>query len=435
MRHTLPPSFRSLLMPAAIIAGTVAALLCPAEGSILDALLQRLPLPGRSVAEHPDRYNLQNIYTQIDRDARNRPHFNHFFYHVDPTEYFYPASLVKLPVAALALEKINTLGIQGLSCRTPLRIDNAVDCPAGYAWSDTASVESSIRRMLLSSDNGAYNRLWEFLTRDYANGRLKECGYGGIRLLHRLAPCSVLQNRVNNPVRFYRENGQTLYTQPQTISLLSDENPLAPVTMGSFSYRDGILLLRPFRADNLNYAPLESVHRFLIAVMFPAAVASGSPLQLSDGDYRLLRTWMCLLPRESGMPEYVPDSGYADNFKKYFLFGDGTRPCSTSVREFNVVGRAYGFMSDVAYFADFERHVEFFLSAVIFANEDDVVNDDQYEYEAVALPFFSALGAAVYEYEKTRYRRHCPDLREFVPLLPVKKKTAATGRRPPRRFR
>jgi hypothetical protein len=429
MRHELPPLFRSLLMPAAIITGTIAGLFCPADGSILDALLQGMPLPYRVVAEHPDRYNLQIIYTQIDRDARNRPHFNHFFYRVDPKDYFYPASLVKLPVAALALEKINMLGIKGLSRRTPLRVDNAVDCPAGFLWSDTSSVESSIRRMLLVSDNGAYNRMWEFLTRDYANSRLKECGYGGIRLLHRLSACSVLQNRMNNPVRFCTEKGETLYAQPRTVSLLPDDNPLAPVTMGSFSYFDGMLLPRPFRADNLNYVPLESVHCFLIKIMFPAAAGSGGPLRLSAADYRLLRTSMCLLPRESGMPEYVPDSGYADNYKKYLLFGDGSLPCSTSsVREFNVVGRAYGFMSDVAYFADFGRHVEFFLSAVMFANEDDIVNDDQYEYETVALPFFSALGAVVYEYEKNRYRRHLPDLREFTPLLPVKKRAAETGR-------
>jgi hypothetical protein len=420
MRRDLPSSFRSLLMSAA---GIIAALLCPSEtdGSILDALLQRLPPPYRSVVEHPDRYNLQIIYTQIDRDVRNRPHFNHFLYRVNPKEYFYPASLVKLPVAALALEKINTLGIRGLSRRTPLQIDNTIDCPAGYLWSDTSSVESSIRRMLLASDNGAYNRLWEFLTRDYANSRLKECGYGGIRLLHRLSACSVLQNRVNNPVRFCTENGKTLYAQPRTVSRLSDDNPLAPVTMGSFSYFNGMLMLRPFRADNLNYAPLESVHRFLIAVMFPVAAGSGSPLRLSAGDYHLLRTWMCLLPRESGMPEYVPDSGYADNFKKYLLFGDSTQPCVPYLREFNVVGRAYGFLSDVAYFADFKARVEFFLSAVISVNEDGIINDDQYEYKTIALPFFSALGTAVYGYEKTRYRHHRPDLREFIPAMVSKK--------------
>jgi hypothetical protein len=423
----LRDTLRQLL---AMSAGIIAAMSAPAAGTILDALLSRLPPPCQHVVSHPDLFGLQIIYTQIDRDVRNHPHFNTFSFHADPNRYFYPASLVKLPVAALALEKINTLGIKGLSCRSPMQVDNSLDCLFPCGWCvDTASVESSIKCMLIASDNGSYNRLWEFLTRDYANERLKECGFGGIRLLHRFSSCGVRQNRVNNPVRFMDWRRKPLYAQPLATSQISDVNPLAPVTIGSFSYYNGVLLPRPFRADNLNYAPLETIHRFLITIMFPEAPGRKSPLRLSNEDYRLLRTWMCLLPRESGISAYVPDSGYADNFKKYLLFGDGSRPCTPSLREFNVVGRAYGFLSDVAYFADFDAKTEFFLSAVIFANEDDIVNDDRYEYDAVALPFLSALGAAVCEYEKTRYRRHRPDLREFKPLLP------GPHRRGPSRFK
>jgi hypothetical protein len=423
----LRESLRHML---AMSAGIIAVMSVPAAGTILDALLSRLPPPCQNVVSHPDRFGLQIIYTQIDRDVRNRPHFNTFRFHVDPNQYFYPASLVKLPAAALALEKINTLGIKGLSCRTPMRVDNALDCLSPCGWcADTASVESSVKCMLIASDNGSYNRLWEFLTRDYADSRLKECGYGDIRLLHRFSSCAVLQNRVSNSVRFMNNYGKPFYIQPQTASQISDVNPLAPVTMGSFSYYNGVLLPRPFRADNLNYASLEAVHRFCMAIMFPSAAGRERPLKLSPEDYRLLHTWMCLLPRESGIGAYVPDSGFVDNFKKYLLFGDGSHPCTPSLREFNVVGRAYGFLSDVAYFADFDARVEFFLSAVVFANEDDIVNDDRYEYDAIALPFFSALGAAVYEYEKTRYRRHRPDLRELKPSLPAPRRSGAARKK------
>jgi hypothetical protein len=407
-----------------VFGASVAAMPFTANGTVLDSLLRLLPPRCQSVVSQPDRYGLQIIYTQIERDAHNRPHFTHFTFNVDARHYFYPASIVKLPVAALALEKINRLGIKGLSCRTPMKIDNTLDCLSaddGCGWCrDTASVESSVKCMLLASDNGSYNRLWEFLTRDYANRRLAECGYGDIRLLHRFASCGVQQNRINNPVRFIGRKGTTLYRQPLTKSQsVPDTNPLAPLFIGSFSYQNGVLLPRPFRADNLNYAPLGAIHRLLMAIMFPATVRRQNALHLSAGDYKLLRTWMCLLPRESKIPAYVPDSGYPDNFKKYLLLGDGTRPCAENLREFNVVGRAYGFLCDAAYFADFNARVEFFLSAVIFANENDIVNDDQYEYDAVGLPFFSALGAAVYEHEKTRYRRHRPDLREFKPVLPT----------------
>jgi hypothetical protein len=410
----------------------VAAIIQAAAGNtatVLDSLLSLLPGPYQSVVSHYDRYYLQILYTQIDRDHNNRPHFTHFAFHVNPKLYFYPASLVKLPMAALALEKINRLKIGGLTRRSPMEIDNTLNCSVWYGTSDdrlpdSTSLEASIKRMLLLSDNGSYNRLWEFLTRDFVNQRLTECGYPEMRILHRLSSCGAELNRVSNPVRFIGKNDTVLYSQRVAVSHLPDANPLAPFYLGSFSSEDGALIARPFRGDYLNYVPLETIHRFLITIMFPATADRAKPLLLTAEDYKLLRTWMCMLPRESGVPRYVPDSGYKDNFKKFLLFGDSTHPCVPSLREFNVVGRAYGFQNDVAYFADFDEKVEFFLSATMFANEDDVINDDHYEYASLALPFFSALGSVVYEYEKKRHRRCRPDLREFVPALPVVKQTA-----------
>jgi len=59
----------------------------------------------RQVLTHPDTYRLQILYVQIDRDRHNHPHFHTYAYHADPQLYFYPASVVKLPLACLALEK------------------------------------------------------------------------------------------------------------------------------------------------------------------------------------------------------------------------------------------------------------------------------------------------------------------------------------------
>lgn len=78
-------------------------------GSI-EALLESRPEHFGVVTEDPARYRVQIIYTQIDRDEANRPTFRTFRYRVDPDEYFYPASTVKLPTAILVLEKLNDLG-------------------------------------------------------------------------------------------------------------------------------------------------------------------------------------------------------------------------------------------------------------------------------------------------------------------------------------
>ncbi|HEY8920679.1 MAG TPA: hypothetical protein VIM87_29785 [Chitinophaga sp.] len=96
----------------------------PATDNFLDTLLQANAQRLGPVFAYPDSFQLQIIYTRIDRDAHNRPHFRDFYYHVDTGRYFYPASTVKLPGAALALEKLNDLHIPGLDRNTPMYIDS-----------------------------------------------------------------------------------------------------------------------------------------------------------------------------------------------------------------------------------------------------------------------------------------------------------------------
>lgn len=80
------------------------------NSSLLDSLL-RIPQPAlQPIMANPDKYRLQVIYTQIDRDRKNRPTFTHHFYNVG-RHYHYPASTVKLPAAVLALEYLNDLNI------------------------------------------------------------------------------------------------------------------------------------------------------------------------------------------------------------------------------------------------------------------------------------------------------------------------------------
>src|SRR4051794_18568055 len=62
------------------------------------------PLLGH-ILNTPDSFKYQFIYTRINRDQNNKPHFKNFYLHVDRNQYFNPASTVKLPVALLTLEK------------------------------------------------------------------------------------------------------------------------------------------------------------------------------------------------------------------------------------------------------------------------------------------------------------------------------------------
>ena len=64
------------------------------------------------------------------------------------------------------------------------------------------------------SDNDAYNRLYEFLGREYINQQLHQKGYSDVQLLHRLSiPLSQEQNRMTNPINFLDSNNKVLYSQ------------------------------------------------------------------------------------------------------------------------------------------------------------------------------------------------------------------------------
>jgi hypothetical protein len=53
------------------------------------------------------------------------------------------------------------------------------------------------------------------------------------------------------------------------------------------------------------------------------------------------------------------------------------------------------------------------LSAVIYVNEDQIFNDDKYEYDQIGFPFLSNLGKVIYDHELKRKRKFEPDLSKF----------------------
>jgi hypothetical protein len=119
---------------------------------------------------NPEKYRIGIIYTQIDRDAQNNPSFQDFSYFGFPDGYFYPASTVKFPMALLALEKINELKIIGLDANSPLMI--GYGRPPQTAVTEDSTSENGlptiahyIKKILLVSDNDAFNRLYEFMGR------------------------------------------------------------------------------------------------------------------------------------------------------------------------------------------------------------------------------------------------------------------------------
>ena len=91
---------------------------------LLKKLLNDNPDLFSGILSHPTHNEVQILYTQIDRDRHNNPHFTSYSYRLNPNHYFYPASSVKLPTVIFALEKINELKVKGLNKSTTMLNDS-----------------------------------------------------------------------------------------------------------------------------------------------------------------------------------------------------------------------------------------------------------------------------------------------------------------------
>jgi hypothetical protein len=162
-----------------------------------------------------------------------------------------------------------------------------------------------------------------------------------------------------------------------------------------------------------NNVPLEDLQQILQSVLFPESVPPSRRFHLRPEDYRFLYRYMSQFPREEIHPRY-DTAEYFDSYTKFFLFKAGRTPIPPYIRVFNKPGWAYGFLTDIAYIADFKNKVEFMLSGVIYVNSDGVLNDDKYDYDEIGYPFFKEVGDIIYRYELQRTRKYRPNLKEFI---------------------
>lgn len=369
----------------------------------------------QSVLNQPDTFRYQIIYTKIDRDNKNKPIFKNYYLHVDRALYFYPASMVKLPVALASLEKLNTqkLPINKFTC---MLIDSTRPWQTAVINDETSatglpSVDHYIKKIFLVSDNDAYNRLYQFVGQKQLNEMLWKKGYTQSRITRRFDKSDFEQNRYTNQIRFF-DSGRLIYTQPEAYSDLQFDFS-KKILMGNAHYdKDENLVNEPYDFTMHNTMPLEDLQLMMQSVLFPKSVAKERRFNLTKEDYRSLYQYMSERPSESHFPKYDTDE-YFDSYTKFFFFRDGKGPIPEYIRSFNKTGWSHGFLTDVCYIVDFRNNVEFMLSGSIYTNSDGVLNDNKYEYNEIGYPFFREVGEIIYNYELNRKRRK-PDLSEWV---------------------
>lgn len=360
------------------------------------------------------KYQVQIIYTQIDRNEHGNPLFTTYPFNVDDSRYFYPASTVKLPIALLALEWLEEQQFEGLNLETTM-LSDSVRPSQLPAWSDLSaenglpSIGHYIKKILLVSDNDASNRLYELLGTDYINTKLSEKGLTNTVVTQRLSfPISPEENRHFNPIRFVDKSGKILLEIPARQADRAYVVPGFP-KLGQAYFKNDTLVQGGMDFSYKNKFSLTDLHGVVQRTIFPEAFVGIERFNLNEEHRNFILKYMSMLPRESRFPAYDTTEFY-DSYSKFFKFGTDKSPIPARFRLFNKTGWSYGHLIEGGYFVDFEAGVEFFVSAIVYVNEDQILNDDKYETDEVGLPFFAELGEYLYQRELKREKQLLPDL-------------------------
>ena len=383
--------FNFMLMYKYLLASFCFLLLsCSSTTNPIELIIKKREPQLKPIYKNKENHNLQILYTKVVRDSLGMPSFIEYDYKIDSNQYFYPASTMKLPIVALTLQKINELRNTGINITVESKI---LLLNADQITTET-TFKDLIAQVFLVSDNSASNILINFLGYNYFNKQMREKGLNTIVLNHKFNP----DPYVKTDWKIYTLD-RDLISKDETQEII-EHNNLDNLLQGKFQILNGEEVATPFNFKTKNRASLRDLDGVMKRIIYPDLFQEQDRINLSDQDYNFLRYWMSRFTFEDIGIEYQKDSQYFDSYNKFFIYGDSTNTIDRKIRIYNKVGVAYGALTDISYIRDYQKNIEFFLSATIYVNQNQIVNDNIYEYDDVGIPFLAELARQVYKLEE-----------------------------------
>lgn len=311
-------------------------------------------------------------------------------------EYFYPASAIKTvgSVAALdALESTDGWGVDDPIRFEPMSLDGVDGAPGVVSTARETTLRELLDETLVVSSNESFNGLYDIAGRDALNEHSWEHGLASVRLHHRLGRTRAAQKTHAVSPAFdvqldetWRDVGST---RRSNVELPPHPAPDPTLGEGYIDPMTGDRVGAPMDFGEKNGMSLRDLLAVVAAVARPD-ITGDFDLGLEDDSRELMRELMERRPAGADEAEtrarearYKPLSpGVLEA-----LGGDRQR-----FRYVNKAGRAYGFHLDAAYVEDTESGRAFFVAATIWANANRILNDNEYEYDALSYPFLVELG-------------------------------------------
>jgi len=346
----------------------------------------------RKIIKDKDNYEIQILYTEVSKNNLGQTEFKDFQFQLNDEQYFYPASTIKLPIAIMTLSKINELRAEGsdISLKSKIKLSLINNKKEIIVRDSISSFQNLIADVFLVSDNSASNVLIDFIGYNYFNSSMINAGYENTYLNHKFNPdpfvnSSWIISTLDNDIISSKENKKIILANSNISNLKKGERNLV----------NGEIINESRDFSSKNRSSLTDMHNIMKNLIYPEITFSKFNLNVEDYDF--LRYWMSRFTYEDLGNKYIGDDKFFNSYNKFFIHGMDTILKSTDVRVYNKIGQAYGTSTDSAYIKNYKEDVEFFLTATIYTNKNEIINDNIYEYGDTAIPFLSKLSKTLYK--------------------------------------
>lgn len=318
-------------------------------------------------------------------------------------EYFYPASAVKtcaVIAASQLLAELDAATDADVGLDTPLRFEplfpgeDAEEHDPSHRANGLITAGHELRKVMLVSDNAAYNRLYELAGPEFIAASMAAAGLDRARIIHRLGEFHSAEEQLMTPRVVLRPPGGDPITIEERRWSTEGNGGTSGLVLGVAHTSGDAVVDGPMSFERKNFMALRDLLDMNVMLLDPdvhvPGRADGSRIDLPEGDRARIAEAMAGTPGASDDPAY-DRAAYPDDYSKFLLPGlvrvDPER--GWIVRD--KVGRAYGFSVTNGQIVDPTTGATLYVAATIYTNANGVVGDGVYEYGR-ADRFFADLG-------------------------------------------
>ena len=319
-------------------------------------------------------------------------------------EYFYPASTIKLYAAIAAIRMLEEtsryhecpIGLETpLAFRPRFKGETLEEEDSSNTNGGAITAGHEIRKLFVVSDNRAFNRLYDLIGHRELNESMWAAGLESVRLAHRLSVArSLEQNRQTRAVELRCGLAEPVMIPERDSGLELSNTGVVGLSVGTANMVGGEKLDEPRSFEFSNYSSLADLHSALLMVLAPEAMPGGDRFMLSGEGRAFLSRAMEPYPRQSVNPEYA-EADYPDDYVKFLLPGVRRVLPEDAIVIRGKIGLAYGFTVENSMVMDRRTGRAFVLTGCLYTNANGTMNDNTYEYDTVAMPFWADLGEAI----------------------------------------